>query len=42
MKVLCASQKGFPDSSVSKESACKVGNPGSMLGSGRSVGEGIG
>ena len=35
-------QKGFPDSSVGKESACNVGDPGSIPGSGRSPGEGIG
>ena len=34
--------KGFPDSSVSKESACNAGDPGSIPGSGRSPGEGIG
>ena len=33
---------GFPDSSVDKESACNAGDPGSILGSGRSTGEGIG
>ena len=33
---------GFPDSSVGKESACNAGDPGSIPGSGRSVGEGIG
>ena len=33
---------GFPDSSVGKESTCNVGDPGSILGSGRSAGEGIG
>ena len=33
---------GFPDSSVGKESACNAGDPGSVLGSGRSAGEGIG
>ena len=32
----------FPDSSVGKESACNAGDPGSIPGSGRSVGEGIG
>ena len=32
---------GFPDSSVSKESACNAGDPGSITGSGRSTGEGI-
>ena len=31
-----------PDSSVSKESACNAGDPGSIPGSGRSPGEGIG
>ena len=33
---------GFPDSSVDKESACNAGDPGSITGSGRSPGEGIG
>ena len=33
---------GFPDSSVDKESACNAGDPGSILGSGRSTGEGMG
>ena len=33
---------GFPDSSVGKESACNVGDPGSIPGSERSTGEGIG
>ena len=33
---------GFPDSSVGKESACNAGDPGSIPGSGRSNGEGIG
>ena len=32
----------FPDSSVSKESACSAGHPGSIPGSGRSTGEGMG
>ena len=32
---------GFPDSSVGKESACRVGEPGLIPGSGRSPGEGI-
>ena len=32
----------FPDSSVSKESAYNAGDPGSIPGSGRSPGEGIG
>ena len=34
--------QGFPHSSVGKESACNAGDPGSILGSGRSPGEGIG
>ena len=33
---------GFPDSSVGKECACKAGDPGSIPGSRRSAGEGIG
>ena len=33
---------GFPGGSDSKESACNVGNPGSIPGSGRSPGEGNG
>ena len=33
---------GFPSSSVSKESACSAGNPGSIPGLGRSPGEGNG
>ena len=33
---------GFPGSSVNKESACNVGDPGSIPGSGRSSGEGNG
>ena len=33
---------GFPDSSVSKESACSAGDPSSVPGLGRSAGEGIG
>ena len=33
--------QGFPDSSVGKESACSAGDPGSILGSGRSAIEGI-
>ena len=32
----------FPDSSDGKESACNAGDPGSILGSGRSPGEGNG
>ena len=34
--------KGFPNSSVGKESACNSGDPGLIPGSGRSPGEGIG
>ena len=33
---------GFPDSSAGKESACNVGNLGSIPGLGRSPGEGKG
>ena len=33
---------GFPDSSVSKESACNARDPGLITGSGRSAGEGVG
>ena len=33
---------GFPGSSVGKESACNAGDPGSIPGSGRSAGDGIG
>ena len=32
---------GVPGSSAGKESACNAGDPGSILGSGRSPGEGI-
>ena len=31
---------GFPHNSVSKESACNAGDPGSVAGLGRSPGEG--
>ena len=34
--------EGFPGSSVGKESTCNAGHPGSVPGSGRSAGEGIG
>ena len=34
--------KGFSDSSVGKESTCNAGDSGSILGLGRSAGEGIG
>ena len=33
---------GFPGGSESKESACNAGDPNSILGSGRSPGEGNG
>ena len=33
--------KGFPDSSVGKESACNAGDSSSIPGYGRSAGEGI-
>ena len=33
---------GFPNSSVGKEFACDAGDPGSISGSGRSAGKGIG
>ena len=36
------SNMGFPGGSDSKESACNAGDPGSILGSGRSPGEGNG
>ena len=36
-----ASIKGFPDSSVGKESACNAGEPGSIPGLGRFAREGI-
>ena len=34
--------RGFPETSVGKESACNSGDPSSIPGSGRSSGEGIG
>ena len=33
--------KGLPGGSTGKESICNAGDPGSILGSGRSPGEGI-
>ena len=36
------SSLGFPDSSVGKESACNAGDSGSVPGTGRFSGEGIG
>ena len=35
-------REGFSDSSVGKEPACNAGDPGSIPGSRRSTGEGIG
>ena len=37
---IALSYKGFPHSSVGKESACNTGDLGSIPGSGRSPGEG--
>ena len=39
---LCMIIVGFPGSSAGKESACNAGDPGSIPGSGRFPGEGIG
>ena len=39
---LYVSLLGFPGSLAHKESTCNAGNPGSIPGSGRSPGEGIG
>ena len=39
---ICIYKMGFPDSSVGKESTCNSGDTGSIPGSGRSPGEGIG
>ena len=39
---ICFSLSGFPNSSVGKEFAYNSGDPGSIPGSGRSAGEGIG
>ena len=39
---LSSKLRGFPESSVGKESACNAGDPGSIPGSGGSAGEGIG
>ena len=41
-KLFCLLNRGFPDSSVGKESACDAGDPALIPGSGRSTGEGIG
>ena len=37
----CSLRRGFPDSSVGKESACNAGDPGLTPGLGRSPGGGI-
>jgi len=42
MIVGCMNPKCFPDSSVGKEFACNAGDLGSIPGSRRSAGEGIG
>ena len=41
-KLFSLLNRGFPDSSVGKESACDAGDPALIPGSGRSTGEGIG
>ena len=38
----CSLRRGFPDSSVGKESTSNAGDPGLIPGSGRSPGGGIG
>ena len=42
MNLFVGQQGGFPGGSDGKESACNAGDPSSILGSGRSPGEGIG
>ena len=42
ISLYCQKKQGFPDSSVGKESACNARDSGSIPGSGRSAGEGIG
>ena len=42
IKIFHFSTLDFPDSSVGKESTCNAGGPGSIPGSGRPAGEGIG
>ena len=41
-KNLLSQFRGFHDSSDGKESTCNAGDPGSIPGSGKSAGEGIG
>ena len=40
LTVISRERRGFPDGSDGKESACNVGDPGSIPGSGRSPEEG--
>ena len=40
--IIISKLSGFPDSSVGKEFACNAGDTGSIPGSGRSAGAGIG
>ena len=42
LKIFFKKRKGFPNSSVGKESACNEADPCSIPGSRRSAGEGIG
>ena len=42
LKMFLFLESGFPDSSVDKESTCNAGDLGSIPGSRRSAGEGIG
>ena len=42
ISLLIPISRGFPDSSVDKESSCNAGVPGLIPGSGRSPGEGKG
>ena len=42
MALVCFLFGGFSGGSAGKESACNAGDPGSIPGSGRSSGEGIG
>ena len=42
LTVISGGRRGFPDGSDGKESACNVVDPGSIPGSGRSLGEGNG
>ena len=41
-EILLQTMVDFPGGSAAKESACNAGDPGSIPGSGRSPGEGIG